>query len=172
MLIVLLRFAISAMLLANNMKVILLQDIKNIGKKMDIKEVPDGYARNYLLPKKLAKVATDDTIKNIETQKRVAKEEKELLKNELETLIKKINGIELNFYPKIGKKQEVYTSITKKDIVDELRKKLPIEIQNKIHIEITPDKPIKILGEHEIEADLEHGFKTKIKVILNQVSIK
>jgi len=154
------------------MKVILLQNIKSIGKKMDIKEIPDGYARNYLLPNKLAKVATNETVKNIEVQKRVAKEEKEILKNKLVILVKKLENIELHFYPKVGKKQEVYASITKKDIADELRKKLPVEIQKKIHIEINSDKPIKTLGKHDIEVNLEHEFKTKIKVILNKALLK
>ena len=154
------------------MKVILLQDIPGIGKKHDIREVSDGYSRNYLLPNKLAKIATDNLVKNIENQKIENEKEKEEVKKGLIELAKKIENTELHFYPKIGKKQEIYASITKSDIIDALKKKLPDKIQKEVHIKIEPDKSIKTLGEHKIEADFGQGIKTKFKVILNQETIQ
>lgn len=154
------------------MKVILLQDIKGIGKKMEVKEVSSGYARNFLLPQNLARIATDETVKSIEKQKVETNKKKEDVQKELETLAKNLFNTELHFYPKIGKKQELYASITKTDIIEELKRKLPQKIQKDVHIKLEPDRPIKILGEHQIEADFGHGIKVKIKVILNQASIQ
>lgn len=154
------------------MRIILLQDVKNIGRKGEVKNISDGYARNFLLPQKLAKAATDNLVKEAEKQKITSEKMKEEIKSELTEFASKLSGTELYFYPKIGKKQELYASVTKDDIIGSIKNKLPLKIQKDIHIKISPDKPLKTLGEHQIEADLGHGIKIKFTAVLNQESIQ
>jgi len=161
------------------MKVILLQDIKSLGKKFDTKNVKNGYARNFLLPQKLARTATKETIKELEKQKAAWQKKEEEIKNKLEALAKEISEKEFKFALKIGKKGEVFGSIAKNDIkaliCTDKNKDLQMYLQN---LEINLDKPIKTLGEHQVEINLggpaRHasqgeagkGVKTKIKVII------
>lgn len=148
------------------MKVILLKDVAGIGRKLEVKNVSDGYAKNFLIPKGLAKVATDSEIIKIQKAKvedeKAIKEAREKILSVLPGLAKEI----FNFYPAIGKHHEVFGSVTKDDIESELVKKLPLDMHNKIHLKILLAKPLRELGEHEIELDFGSGIKGKIKVFL------
>jgi len=145
------------------MKIILLQDIKGLGRKFDIKQAKDGYARNFLLPRGLAKIATEQVIKELETQKAAWQKEEHETKNKLETLAKELSGQEFKFMVKIGKKGEVFGSINKADI-----KKAIATLISSNNIEINLEKPIKKLGEHQVEINLGKEVKTLIKVIIEQ----
>lgn len=153
------------------MKVILSQDIAGIGKKSEIKNVSDGYAKNFLLPKGLAQIATEETIKNIQQQKASEESLKKKIKKEIEDFISKIDQETFHFYPKIGTKKEVFGSITKRDIEEEILKKFPIKFRKKIKLTVELDKPLKTLGEHEVEINFGFGAKKKISVVLNQALI-
>jgi large subunit ribosomal protein L9 len=146
------------------MKVILLQEIKGLGKKFDIKQVKDGYARNFLLPQNLAKVATDRTIKELATQKAAWEKEEQEAKNQLTALAEKLADQEFKFELKSGKKEEVFGSVTRANI----KKAVSASISND-NFEINLEKPIKKLGEHQVEIDLGKGVKTKIKIIVESV---
>lgn len=141
------------------MKLILLQDIKGLGKKFDVKDVKDGYARNFLLPQKLAKIATEAAIKELESQKNKQEQEEKEIKTKLEELAKNLEGKEFKFELKTGKKREVFGSLSEADIKKVLSEK-------GIEAEILLEKPIKIIGEHQIKIDLGKGVKTTIKVII------
>lgn len=139
------------------MKILLLQDIKGLGKKMEIKEVADGYARNFLILKKLA-LPAEKTIKikgEFDAQERIFTAKLQESKN-------KLNQEVLIFKIKTGSKGEVFGSINKEKIKKTLLNKKLIEPQ----AEILLDKPIKSLGEHQIAINLGRGIKTAIKVIL------
>ena len=142
------------------MKIILLQDVKGLGKKLDVKDVSDGYAKNALLPKNLAKAATPEDIKNLDAQKALqlkrAKEEKEKLLKLAGELGKK----ELKFLVKTGGKKEVFGSVTADMIKMALRKE-GIEA-DKINLV----KPLRELGEHEVEVALGMSVSGKVKVTL------
>lgn len=153
------------------MKVILLQDINSLGKKLEIKNVSDGYARNYLLPKGLAKIATDEVVKNIQTKITSEEKRKEEIKRELENFANTLDEKDFHFYPKVGSKNEVFGSVTKKDIEEAIAKKTPQKLHDKIKVEINLAKPLKTLGEHEVEINLGLGIKRRVKIVLNQSTI-
>src|SRR3989344_2414551 len=93
------------------MKIILLQDVPNVGKKYEIKEVKDGHARNFLIAKNLAKKATKDTMKWLESQKEViAKEVEEDLKK-AQALASQLDGLEINFVVKVGEVGQLFEPI-------------------------------------------------------------
>lgn len=150
------------------MKVILLKDIKGLGKKDEVKNVSDGYAKNLLFPQNLATIANQSTIKSIEVKKDTALKQKENLEQNLKEFAKEISGKEFHFYPKVGARGEVFGSVSKLEIEEQLNKKLPKELYGKIQIKLDFQKPLKTLGEHEIEINLKHNIKAKIKVILNK----
>ncbi len=150
------------------MKVILLKDIKGVGKKSEIKDVSAGYARNYLIPNKLAEETTEKKIEDLEIKKETKEKEMERIKKELIDIIDKFSETDFHFYPKIGKKQEVFSSVTKDDIQKTLNNKLPQNLHGKLKIKVLLAKPLKTLGIHSVEIDFGFGIKKKINVILNQ----
>jgi len=152
------------------MKIILLQDIKGLARKFDIKEVKDGYARNFLFPKGLAKIATEQAIKELEAQKAAWSKEEEGMKNKLETLAKDLANQEFRFTLKTGKKGEVFGSVAKSDVKTQIYTDVNTDLHRYLqNLEIDLEKPIKTLGEHSIEVDLGRGVKTTIKVIIESL---
>src|SRR3989344_7979822 len=138
------------------MKVILLQDIKGLGKEMDLKEVRDGYARNYLIPKKLALAVTPE---NLNLKEQLTKAQQETLRK-LTDLAKKLENISLEFTVKAGSKGEVFGSVKPQDIKKRLRE------QGFDDTEPILEKPLKTLGEHTVAINFSHGIKSKVRVIL------
>ncbi len=158
------------------MKIILLQDIKGIGKKHDIKDVSDGYAKNFLIPKKLAEIANNKTVNQAEKIKENIKKHQILLENGIKQSIQKISGHDFHFYAETGKKGEVFSSITKKDIKDAIENTLNFfdtnlknEISNKIKINL--ERSIKTLGEHPVKITLGEE-KFEINAVINQAAIE
>ncbi|MFA5386421.1 MAG: 50S ribosomal protein L9 [Candidatus Paceibacterota bacterium] len=152
------------------MKVILLQDIKGLGKKLDIKNVSDGYARNFLIPKGLVGLATPQNIKAIEAKRLVLVEKEKELKSQAEQLKKQIEKIELIFKVAVGEKQEMFASVDAKDIKEKIMEEIgSIEVLK--NSEIILEKPIKKLGEHQVEINLKQGVKAKIKVLIQPAEL-
>lgn len=143
------------------MKVLLLQDVKGLGKKGDICEVKDGYGRNFLVGKGLADFATNEVINRYKaTQKKVAEmaaEEKSLM----EMTAKKISEIAVKIIQKVGANGSLYGAITKEDIAEALAKEHRIEIDKKT---IELKSPIKSTGIYEVEIKLGHGIHATLKV--------
>jgi len=141
------------------MKVILLQDVRGIGRKYDMKEVSDGYARNFLLPRQLAKVANDAALKELRTK--IADHEKgiALLKEKLATLQNEFKREPLTFKLKLGEKAKAFGSVTKKDIEEKIK-----PFSKDLELEVTFHEPIKTLGEHDVEINLGRGVTGVIKV--------
>ena len=144
------------------MKVILLSDIKGIGKACEVKNVTDGYARNYLFPNSLAKIADKKSLEELIMQKTyLEKQEEELVVNLRELGIKAKNH-NFIFKVKTGKKGEIFGSVSQDNIRSEIQS---LEgCVAKEDIKMTPDTPIKKIGEHEILIDLGRGIKTSIKI--------
>ncbi|MCL5733719.1 MAG: 50S ribosomal protein L9 [Patescibacteria group bacterium] len=147
------------------MKVILLVDIPNVGKKNDVKEVSGGHARNFLFPKKLAVVATEAALKGLEEKKAASDKKDAEIKKELEIIARELDGRKLVFPVKADESGAVYGSINKEDILNGLR---DVDMLRKNRVEIKIDKPIKTLGEHDVEVDFKKGIVAKIKVMLEQ----
>lgn len=137
------------------MKIIILQDIKGLGKKFDIKNVSDGYARNFLIPKGLVEIATDKSIKKLEAQEAAQEKEEQEAEIELEKIARNLENQKFEFTVKTGEKGEVFGSVGKDDI------KTRIGIKD---IKVNLERPIKTLGEHRVEIDLGKGIKAKIKL--------
>ncbi len=152
------------------MKVILLQDVKGLGKKYDVKDVSDGYGRNFLIPKNFAKPAGDRDIEEIKKLKVAQELEKEQIVVELKNLAKKLEGADIEFHPKLGKSGEAYGSITKENIKNFIFKKFVSDKNKKIleDIEVELKKPIKVIGAHQVEINLGFGIKTKITVRVSE----
>jgi len=144
------------------MKVILLQDVDKIGKKYEVKHVADGYARNFLFPKSLAKPATDDNLVWLETQKEEIrkKSENELEKNQ--KLASSLDGLEIVISVKLGEKQELFESITVQKIYEKMKEQ-GFELKK---TQILLKEPIKELGEFPVKIQFSHNLEAEIKVII------
>jgi len=146
----------------NNMRVILLQDVENLGKKYDVKEVANGYARNFLIPKGLAKIATEENLKWLETQKEIeAKKAEEELKR-IQEIAANIDGQEIIIPVKVGEEDQLFESITFQKIYEKL-KELGFEIKKN---QIDLSEPIKELGEYPVKIKFEHNLEAEIRVIV------
>ena len=141
------------------MQVIFIKDLKNQGKKGDIKEVKDGYAKNYLISKGYAVAKTKESLKRLENIKE--KEEQEDLKKQQEAkeLKKQLEKEQYKFKVKTGEHDKVFGSVSLKQIKEVLDKKYKI---NKNSIKLP--YPISSLGFHEIEIDLYKDIKAKLKI--------
>jgi len=140
------------------MKVILLQDIPGLGKKYDVKEVRDGYVRNFLLPKKSVEAVTPAALKNLEQLREKQAEEHAKLVEVLKNEAAKIKELESVFKVKTDEKGGVFGSITSRDIETELREK---GIQN---AKVVLEHPIKKIGDTVAEVDFGEGIKAKLKI--------
>jgi len=146
------------------MRVILLQNVEKVGKKYEVKEVKNGYARNFLIPKGLAKPATKEALKWLEVQKEIeAKKAEEELKK-IQDFVAKIDGLELVFPVKIGEKGELFESINNQKISEKL-KEMGFEIKK---TQIDLKEPIKELGEFPIKIHFEHNLEAEIRVIITE----
>jgi len=145
-----------------NMRIILLQDVENVGKKYEVKEIKDGYARNFLIPKGLAKPATEEVLKWLEIQKEieVKKAEEELKK--VQKVASVIDGQEIIIQVKIGEDDQLFESITSQKISEKL-KELGFDVKKN---QIDLSEPIKEIGEFPIKIHLEHNLEAEIKVII------
>lgn len=143
------------------MKVILKQDIKGVGKKDQIINANDGYARNYLFPKNLAVPADKGNMANLQSKQASEEHRKALEKEEALKTAKKIEGILLKLPVKSGENGKVFGSITAKEIAENLEKQYQIKVDKK---KITLQEPIKILGMFNIEIKLYDGVTAKLKV--------
>ena len=146
------------------MKIILLSDVNGLGKKGQVVKASDGYARNFLFPKKLALEATESNLKNLDNQKEAERMKKvEQLKGAQE-IAKDLFGKEIIVYVKAGENGKIYGTVSNKDIADALMKTYNISIDKK---KITIN-PIKGLGVYDAEVKVYPEVSTKIKVVVNE----
>ncbi|MBB6625385.1 50S ribosomal protein L9 [Clostridium gasigenes] len=144
------------------MKVILLQDVKNMGKKGDVIEASDGYARNFLFPKKLAMQANDNNLHVLNVKKENERKKKLAELEAAQKLASELKGKEITIKAKVGDKGKLFGAITNKDVVTLINAKFKLEIDKKKVIMDT----IKIAGTYEIEIKLYPEVTTKMKVII------
>lgn len=144
------------------MEVILREDVEKVGARGAVVKVADGYARNYLLPKRLAVRATDSNKKIVEQEREayVRREAKDV--GESEDLAKLLTGVTLTFRHKVGENNHLFGSVTAKDIADALE-------AQKFHVErrkVQLEEPIRTVGEHEVTVRLHRDVTTHIKVVV------
>jgi large subunit ribosomal protein L9 len=129
------------------MKVILKEDIKGVGRKYEIKNVADGYANNFLIPRKLAEYATEEAIKKAETLKSASGAEKEIQQKLLEKQIEMLKDVKIILTKKANEKGHLFEKIHPEEISYALKDQAKIEIGPEFLEEIDP---IKEVGEHKI----------------------
>ena len=125
------------------MKVILLKDVKGTGKKGEMKEVSDGYARNFLLPKKMAIVADNTAVKELNEKNKAAENKAQKEYEAAVELGKKMEEMNIVMYSKAGDGGRLFGSITSKDIAEQLKKQHDIVVDKR---KVLLNEPIRVLG--------------------------
>lgn len=144
------------------MKVILLQDVKKIGKKGEVINTSDGYARNYLFPRKLAQEATDANLHILNNKKENERKQKLAEIEAAQKVANELKGKEIKIITKLGENGKLFGAITSKDIALEIKKQFKVEVDKK---KIVMDT-IKVSGTYEIEVKLYPEVSTKMKVVI------
>ncbi|HQO41227.1 MAG TPA: 50S ribosomal protein L9 [Spirochaetota bacterium] len=144
------------------MKVILQKDVPALGDAGDIKEVAEGYARNYLLPNRLVIVANESSRKAIEHQKKLIKIKKDKRKKASEGIAGSISGLEITIPAQVGEEGKLFGSITTMDIAKQLKEKGFTVDKRKIQL----DAPIRQEGEYTVSIKLDEGINASVKVIV------
>lgn len=143
------------------MKVIFTQDVKGKGKKGEVKNVSEGYARNYLLKNNLAVEATAGNLKGLEAQKNKEKQKEQEEVKEAEKLKDELKKLEVTLKTKAGEGGRLFGSITSKQIAEELHKSHKIKIDKR---KIELDQPIRSLGYTNVPVKLHNDVTGEIKV--------
>lgn len=143
------------------MKVILLNEVKALGKKGEVKEVSAGYARNYLFPKQLALEATPGNLKKLKEEQARRRQKAAQDEETARKLATKLDGLSLTFQTKAGEGGKLFGSITGKDIVEQIKQKTKLEIDKK---QLNLPEPIKAMGEHEVTIHLYRGVTATLKI--------
>lgn len=143
------------------MKVILKQDVKGLGKKEDLVNVSDGYARNFLFPRGLAAEANAANINIMNTKKEAEKTKKDRELAQARELAQKLKDMEVVIKAKSGENGKLFGSITSKDISDALKKDFKLDIDKK---KIVMPEPIKSTGTVELDVKLYPEVSSKLKV--------
>jgi len=143
------------------MKVVFLEDVPNVANAGDIKEVKDGYGRNFLLPRNLAVLANSQTTNIVEAQRRAKAKKQSEDESRLDELAQQLDGVEVNLKAKVGAKDRLYGSITSADIASELESTTGIVVDKR---KIELDEPIHRLGSYEVAIRLGKDIIPKIKV--------
>jgi len=146
------------------MKVVLLEDVEKVGKKYDVKQVADGFARNFLIPKNLAKVATKELSEWAEMQKQLLEKKAEENLKKIQTAASSIDGQEVIFQVKVGPEGQLFESINAQKISEEL-KNMGFNVK-KSQVDLA--EPIKELGEYPVKIKLEHNLEPEINVIVTE----
>lgn len=143
------------------MKVILLQDVKKLGKKGEIVEVSDGYGRNYLLARKLAAPGTSENINDAKQKKAAADHRAQVASDEAVVLASELKKVELTIPVRIGEGGKVFGAVTGKDISDAAKRQYDLDL-DKRKVEIK--EPIKALGTYDVIIRVHPSITSVIKV--------
>ena len=143
------------------MKVILLDNIKGVGKKDEIINASDGYARNFLFPKKLAVEANNENLNKLKLKKQSEQHKRDVDKENAEKIAKKLDEITLEIKVKAGENGRIFGGVTSKEISEELKKQYKLDVDKK---KIVLNENIKNIGSFDISIKLFEGVVGKLKV--------
>ena len=147
------------------MKVVFLQDVPKVAKAGDVKEVSDGYSRNYLLPRKLAVLATPAELKNVELQRQANVRREVRTEQEAEAFAKVLQDTTVVLKMRAGTKEKLYGSVTSADIAKEIKRLTKQEV-DKRKIELA--EPIRELGGHQVSIKLTKDVTAIVNVVVEQ----
>jgi large subunit ribosomal protein L9 len=142
------------------MEVILREHVENLGRRGEVVKVADGYARNYLLPRKLALSVNDQNRRQIERERKVAEARELQERQDAEAVAAKLAAVELVMARRVGEHDTLYGSVTSADIADALAEK-------QFHVEkrkIVLAEPLKQIGEFEVAVKIHHDVQAHVKV--------
>lgn len=143
------------------MEVVLLKDVSRLGEAGDVRDVAAGYARNYLIPKGLAAVATEAMRKRVRERAAAEARREAAEKDSAKAKAADLEGVELLFNPRVGEAGRLYGSITKRDIVEQILEKTGEEIDTR---QVMLEDSIKEVGEYQVEIELHSDVMQKIRV--------
>jgi large subunit ribosomal protein L9 len=147
------------------MKIIFLQDVPRVGKKYDIKEVNDGYVMNFLIPRKLAELATSSAVASLEKRKKNIEIEREVQEDLLMKNLEEIKGKTIIIKGKANEKGSLFKAIHKKEIVEEMKKQNHADINEDFIVLL---KPIKEIGEFDIPIEIKNK-KSSFKLVVEKI---
>lgn len=145
------------------MKVILNQNVKNLGKEGEVKEVADGYARNYLIPKGLAQEATNTILKETQEKKVREQKQKDKEKARAEQIKEQLDGKTLEIKARTGGGDKLFGAVTAREISDVLKQKMQVEVDKK---KIDLADPIKHLGQYRVKLKIYPSIQAELNIIV------
>lgn len=143
------------------MQVILQEDVRKLGRKGDVVNVAEGYARNYLIPRELAVEASKGKMKELKIQEKHAREQKKKTEEQARSLGQKIEGLQLTIPARVGGAGKLFGAIGNKDIADALKDKHGLVVDRR---KIVVKNPIKSIGQHQIDVKLHPAVQVQITV--------
>lgn len=148
-------------------KVVLTQDVASLGKAGELKEVSPGYMRNFLVPKRMAVLASAGEVKSLEARRTQIVKVREKAHTDAEVLAARLGEVVLTFQVRVGEQNRLYGSITSKDIADELARTAGITLDRR---DIELAEPLKTLGSFSVPVRLGHEVKGTINVTLQEAA--
>jgi len=143
------------------MKVILIEDIESVGLMGDVVEIKDGYANNYLIPRKYAIRATPSTLKEIDNLKKIRLKKEAKIKEEALAQFERINDLKIVISMKVGEEGRLFGSITPMDIAEEITKRSGIEVDKR---KVGLESNIKFLGDYEVPVILFKDVEARVMI--------
>lgn len=149
------------------MKVVLLQDVKGSGKKGELVTVSDGYARNFLFPRKLAKEVNAQVMNELRNHEEAARYREETERKAAQDAAAKLDGKTVKLYAKAGQGGRLFGSVTVKEIAEELKKTFDLDIDKR---KIVLSQDIKAFGTYECEIKLYSGISAKVYAMVSELN--
>jgi large subunit ribosomal protein L9 len=146
----------------HTVKVLLLEDVENVGRAGSVVSVSDGYARNFLIPRRLGKGVTEGSVKEIEQVRRVAERKRNRQLSSAQELARRLDGLTLTFHARAGEKGKLYGSITTADLAAAIEERAGVQVDRRKIV----TEPLRQLGEHELEVHLMADVVAHIKAIV------
>ncbi|GAB6877404.1 50S ribosomal protein L9 [Thermaerobacter litoralis] len=145
------------------MKVVLLQDVKGLGRKGDIKDVADGYARNFLLPKGLAREATREVLNQIQQQEAARQRRAQQELNQARSIAARLEGRTVEVRARAGEGGRLFGSVTSQDIVEALQRAFGVQVDRK-RVELP--EPLRQLGSYPVQLRLHPEVTCRVTVVV------
>ena len=149
------------------MQVLLLKDIKRLGRAGEIKAVADGYGRNYLLPRGLAMLATSGAVRRTDVRKAIEEQRDERVRTDAVAMAERLSELTLTFQVKASDKGRLYGSVTSAAIAEEIEKQISHPMDKR---KIKLDEPIRLLGAHQVSVGLGSGVSSEVTVVFERIA--
>ncbi|MFH1486274.1 MAG: 50S ribosomal protein L9 [Chloroflexota bacterium] len=147
------------------MKVVFLKDVPNVAQAGEVKQVADGYGRNFLIPQQLAVVATPSTLKSLEVSRSAEVRRRGRVDSQVEAMANSLEGLSTSFKVRVGARGRLYGSVTSTKIVEEIKKRTGLEIDRR---KVELEEPIRKLGNYEVSIKLSSKLAPKIQVAVEK----